>query len=101
MEPLSDRQLDELLSKWRAPDAPEAFQQRLWKARRGSWWKWLWTASIRLPVPVTLLIVAALAMLFVMAFARSSSKEAAHSPQSAGLQPVKRLELRIIRSNYE
>lgn len=98
MEPLSDRELDELLAAWEAPEAPATLTRRLQKARRGDWSTGWWTASIRVPVPVTLLALVALCTLFVMALEHRSLKVMGPVPKAAGLQPVKRLELRVIRT---
>ncbi|HEY1215329.1 MAG TPA: hypothetical protein VGE93_16990 [Bryobacteraceae bacterium] len=103
MEPLSDRELDELLKRWEAPAAPEALRKRVRQAQRGSWWKWLLTGSIRVPVPLTLAIAALLIGLFVMVTKRGPRGDVQVRPETsaAGFQPVKRLEPRIIRSSYE
>jgi hypothetical protein len=103
MEPLSDRELDELLTRWKAPAAPEALQKRVRQEQRGPWWKWLLTGSIRVPVPLTLAIAALLIGLFVMVTERGPRGDVHVRPETtaAGFQPVKRLEPRIIRSSYE
>jgi K+-transporting ATPase A subunit len=101
MEPLSDRDLDKLLSEWQAPSAPETLTRRVGRARRGNWWKWLLTGSIRVPVPLTLVVAAAFVALFVVAFMRGTFTQESRQPDRAGLQPVKRIEIRVIRSNFE
>jgi hypothetical protein len=100
MEPLNDRELDELLGRWRAPEAPESLNRRV-LARRDAWWRWLLTGSVRVPVPLTIAVAGVLAALVLMAVMRSPSKEPVRSPEQVALHPVKRIELRIIRSNYE
>ncbi len=101
MEPLSDRELDELLGEWRAPPAPGTLTHGVHRAQGGGWWKWLLTGSIRVPVPLTLAIAAAFVALFVLVVVRGSEKGVAQQAAAAGFQPVKRLEVRIIRSSYE
>jgi hypothetical protein len=101
MEPLNDRELDALLREWRAPSAPETLNQRVNRARRGAWWTWLVTGSIRVPVPLTLAVAAAFIAMVIVAFVRGPAKDVSSQAATAGLQPVKRLEVRIIRSNYE
>jgi hypothetical protein len=101
MEPLNDRELDELLTRWEAPGVPKTLEQKVRLARRNSWWKWLLTGSIRIPVPLTLAIAALLVGLFVMVAERNPQREVGPQTTAAGFQPVKRLEPRIIRSSYE
>jgi hypothetical protein len=101
MEPLSDRELDELLREWGAPPAPETLKRKVRRSRRGAWWKWLLTGSVRVPVPLTLALAVAFVAMLIVATIRGSAKNVARQPATAGLQPVKRLEVRIIRSSYE
>ncbi|MDQ2710960.1 MAG: hypothetical protein M3Y24_01790 [Acidobacteriota bacterium] len=102
MEPLSDRELDDLLREWRAPSAPEALGRRVRNRDRGAWWKWLLTGSIRVPVPLTLAVAAIFIAMVFLAFIRSPGMSDGHRAiKPAGLQPVKRLEVQIIRSSYE
>ncbi len=97
---LSDGELDELLGGWSAPSPPDNLERKLRRRARGRWWKWLLTGSIRVPVPVTLAVAAALLVLIVLASVRNPARNpAVRDP--GGLQPVKRLEVRIIRSKYE
>lgn len=42
MEPLSDGELEHLLSVWVAPEAPQSLGQRLFSGRR-RWWRWLFS----------------------------------------------------------
>jgi hypothetical protein len=101
MEPLSDGELDELLTTWRAPSAPESLNQRVRHTRRTTWWRWLLTGSIRVPVPLTLAILAAFLTLFVVEIGRRPAKNVVRQAKVATFQPVKRLEVRIIRRSYE
>jgi hypothetical protein len=101
MEPLDDRELDELLKRWEAPDAPGTLERKVRLARRGSWWKWLLTGSIRVPVPLTLAVAAVLVALFVLVTERGPQRDVHQQTTVGEFQPVKRLQPRIIRSNYE
>jgi hypothetical protein len=101
MEPLGDRELDELLTRWEAPRAPETLEQKVRLARRGAWWKWLLTGSIRVPVPLTLAVAAALVALFIMVTERGPRRDVHPQTTVGEFQPVKRLQPRIVRSNYE
>lgn len=48
---MEDRDLDRLLSEWKAPDAPPHL--RMPRAQRWSW-RWLVTGSVRVPVPAAI-----------------------------------------------
>jgi hypothetical protein len=101
MEPLHDRELNELLREWKAPDAPG----RLRPPRRPSaepWWRWLVTGTIRVPVPVGL-AAALLAALWV--YTGSNREPAAGVPavvreepavSLADFQPVEVVQLRVV-----
>ncbi|HEY3837663.1 MAG TPA: hypothetical protein VGL72_13875 [Bryobacteraceae bacterium] len=94
MEPLSDRELNQLLEAWEAPPAPAAIEA---PREEVEWWRWLVRGTIRVPVPVG---IAALAILLFAIFWSISSRP----PRAVTLsdfQPVKKLQPRIIRSNYE
>lgn len=99
---LSDGELDELLGGWSAPSPPDNLERKLRRRARGRWWKWLLTGSIRVPVPVTLAVAAVLIGLIVLTAVRRPAQDVgARDKNATGLRPVKRLEVRIIRSNYE
>lgn len=51
MEPLDDRELDELLPEWKAPPAPPRLRSAIFPDP-APWWRRLWTLSIRVPAPV-------------------------------------------------
>ncbi len=97
---MTDRELDELLSAWRAPDIPASLEGRISDANRNSWVSWLSRGSIRVPVPVAALAFCLIVVLFAFTVV-SPRQVTAPIAQSGGLQPVKRLEIRVIRSNYE
>jgi len=68
MEPLDDHELKELVSAWKAPEAPQHLHRQIFGAPRRSWWAWLLTGGIRVPVPAcaaALLLVAWLAFGYV------------------------------------
>jgi hypothetical protein len=99
MEPLNDEQLKEILREWRAPEVPAGLWPRLESRCRPRWWRWLLTGSVRIPVPALLLALTALAViLFAM---RKPHPPPANPAGLADFQPVKQLNLRVIRSTYE
>ena len=103
MEPLNDKELNDLLRQWKAPAAPAALERKFFPKPEGlSWWRWLWSGSIRVPVPVGLAVLAIL--LAAMMFGLSRRETAFRPPDKvtlADFQPVKQLQPRIIRSSYE
>jgi len=56
MEPLDDKELNQLLRKWEAPRAPAAMRVAA-EGTRQSRWRWIWSGRIRVPVPVGAAIV--------------------------------------------
>jgi len=58
---LSDRELNNLLPQWKAPDAPARLRGAVFPESRRPWWRRLWTASIRVPLPVACALLALLA----------------------------------------
>lgn len=56
MEPLNDNELNQLLRRWEAPDAPQSLQVP--PAPKPSFWHWLWSGRIQIPVPVGVLACA-------------------------------------------
>jgi hypothetical protein len=55
MEPLDDKELNQLLRKWEAPSAPATM--RVATNSHRSPWTWLWSGRIHVPVPVGAAIV--------------------------------------------
>jgi hypothetical protein len=51
MEPLSDRELKDLLRRWEAPAAPASLRIPVGRPHQ-SLWRWLWVGRIHVPVPV-------------------------------------------------
>jgi len=56
MEPLDDKELNQLLRKWEAPEAPATMRVAAERSRQ-SLWRWIWSGRIRVPVPVGAAIV--------------------------------------------
>lgn len=61
MEPLNEKELDQLLRKWEAPPAPPTLKARVFPAQE-SRWRWLATGTIRVPVPIALAAVVLVAL---------------------------------------
>lgn len=105
MEPLDDRELNQLLQRWKAPATPASIGRRV-LPRSEPWWRWLFVGAIRVPVPVIVAMVALLALLF---YFRTSEKPQAVQPTAsqpgavslADFQPVRQLEPRVIGRGYE
>jgi hypothetical protein len=62
MEPLNENELNQLLRKWEAPDAPPTLTPRVFVEQKTSWWQWLLTGTVRIPVPVALAAAAVIAL---------------------------------------
>ena len=102
MEPLSDKELNELLSQWKAPAAPQSLEQKFFpRAERLPWWRWLWSGSIRVPVPVGLAAAGLLLLSVLFGFSGRPVARPVKEVTLADFQPVKKLQPRIIRSAYE
>jgi hypothetical protein len=56
MEPLDDKELNQLLRKWEAPAAPETMRVAPSRSNQSPW-SWLWNGRIHVPVPVGVAIV--------------------------------------------
>jgi hypothetical protein len=100
MEPLDDKDLNELLRQWEAPSAPRGLWRRV-NARRGSWWTWLLRGSIRVPVPVGAAAVI-LAAVWLYSTTSTDLDVPTPAPQApsvslADFHPVAQLEPRIIK----
>jgi hypothetical protein len=102
MEPLNDRELNQLLEQWRAPAAPPSLAARVLPAKT-SGWQWLYRGTIRVPVPVGLAILALLAaFLFFRPPARAVRPPAARPTVSlSDFQPVGQLQPRLIGRIHE
>ena len=101
MEPMNDRELNQLLQEWKAPGAPPHLRPPA-RSGRDPWWRWFVTGTIRVPVPVGLMLVALVASLWVYAASRQESAAGTETPASqpvvslADFQPVKEVELRVV-----
>ena len=95
MEPLNDKELDDLLRQWQAQPAPASLISKILRVRRRPGWRWLLTGSIRVPVPFALAFGVLLITVFLTV--THPGRERVHS----GFQPVKKLEPHIIKSSYE
>jgi hypothetical protein len=63
MEPLNDDELNLLLKRWEAPEAPHHLRAPFPKV---TVWRWLWTGRIHVPVPVGLMALAVVAALWAI-----------------------------------
>jgi len=64
MEPLNDKELNQLLRQWEAPAAPATLRIPI-SSRRQSFWHWLLSGRIHIPVPVGLALVVATAAVLI------------------------------------
>jgi hypothetical protein len=96
MEPIDDRELNQLLQEWKAPQVPHTLRPP--RSPRPTPWRWLLTGSIRIPVPIGIAIVAAVAvwMYWTSIAARRESPAVPESVTLADFQPVERLEVRVV-----
>ena len=99
---MDDRELNQLLREWKAPDAPPHLT-RPDRAGRRRWWTWLLTGSIRIPVPVGV----AAALLLAAFWIYSTADRATPAPEPgvasrepvvslADFQPVEEVEVRVV-----
>ncbi len=91
-----DKQLSELLKEWQLPGAPGSLDARVLGPRR-PWWNRVFTGSIRIPVPVAFAFAAALVLMAIALLRRPSAPPAAASVNLADFQPVKDMNVRVIR----
>jgi hypothetical protein len=103
MEPMNDRELNELLRQWKAPAAPPGLEEKLFaRPEPQSWWQWLLHGSIRIPVPAGAAILAILIVSIIAAFApQRETGSAAQQVTLEDFRPVPQLEVRVIRSAHE
>ena len=64
MEPLNEKELNQLLRQWEAPGAPTSLRMPTGQPRQSNW-RWLWSGSIRVPVPAGAAIVAVAAVIAI------------------------------------
>jgi hypothetical protein len=99
MEPLDEKELNQLLRQWKAPDAPAHLNPRV-APQPAPWWKWLVTGTIRVPVPVG--FAAILIVVLWIVFGRPDPAPVlppSASTTLADFQPVEQLELTIVERN--
>ena len=104
MEPQHDPKLRELLNEWQLPGAPESLDARvlgLLRTPRKRWWSVLLSGSVRLPVPVAIVIGVALLVMAVALIHRTSPPPQPTAINLADFQPVRDLNVRIIRGHDE
>ena len=94
MEPLDEKELNQLLQRWEAPAAPNELRERL--APPAPSWRWLLTGSIRIPVPVGLAIIVAVVVWVLASRTPAPVVQPAASNSLADFQPVRQLEPKIV-----
>jgi hypothetical protein len=99
MDPNDDAKLTNLLREWQLPVAPPSLDAKV-LGPRTRWWSFLLTGSIRIPVPVMLAIAAVLLVMAVALLRQRAPAPVAQSVNLAEFQPVKDLNVRIIRGDY-
>jgi len=101
VEPTDDAKLTELLKEWQISGAPPSLDERVLGPRR-RWWSVLLTGTIRIPVPAVIVLAA---ILLIMAAAllhqRPASQAASTAINLAEFQPVKVLNVRVIRGSND
>ena len=101
MEPMDDRELNQLLRQWQAPDAPPHLRPPA-RPPREPWWRWFVSGTIRIPVPLGVAAAALLATVWIYSSAPREPVVETHPDISqpvvslADFQPVQEVELRVI-----
>jgi len=102
MEPLNEKELDELLKDWKAPLAPATLEGKLFSSmKRAPRAAWLLTGTISIPVPLFLALILLLCVLGFGILNRSPAHKTHGQPTLGDFRPVKQLQPRIIRGSYE
>ena len=102
MDPANDSKLSELLKEWQISGAPPSLDERVLGPRR-RWWSFLLTGSIRIPVPAVI-VLAAILLIMAASLLRPRQPPAPQASTSINLaefQPVKDLNVRIIRGSND
>jgi hypothetical protein len=101
MEPMDDRELNQLLRQWKAPGAPPHLRPPA-RPSRERWWRWLLTGTIRIPVPVGLAAVALVATVWMYSTATLREPVVETPPTTqpvvslADFQPVQEVEVSVV-----
>src|SRR5262245_30221709 len=100
MEPMDDRDLNQLLRQWQAPGAPPHLRPP--GPAREAWWRWFVTGTIRVPVPVGLALAGLVAITMWM-YAERRAPAASTMPADdqrvvslADFRPVQEVEWRVV-----
>lgn len=99
MEPLDEKELNQLLQRWEAPGAPPTLRGKLGRRSPAQRWRWLLTGSIRIPVPVG---IAAIVVFLIWMLAGRTPPVPVTQPAASTLadfQPVRQLEPKIISTD--
>jgi hypothetical protein len=99
MEPQDDPKLRELLNEWQLPDTPASLDARILGTRK-QWWNVILSSSVRLPVPVAIVIAVALLVMSVALVRRQPAPPQPVAINLADFQPVRDLNVRIIRGGH-
>ena len=100
MEPLEDRELDQVLRQWPAPEVPARLRATVFPPRDAPWWR----RSIRVPLPVAAaaaVLIAAGVWRWVTPRERVVYRDSTAKVLSfEDLRPVTELRPRIIRRRH-
>jgi hypothetical protein len=103
MEPLDDKDLNQLLRSWKGPETPSSLGRRVLPVKP-SGWRWLLRGSIRIPVPLGIAAIVVLAGWMLLDRKPAPGPVAQPTPESitlADFQPVHQLEPRILGKSQE
>jgi hypothetical protein len=98
---MDDRELNQVLRQWKAPDAPSHLRPPA-PPTREPWWRWFVAGTIRVPVPVGLALVALLAAVWMYSITRREpvvgTPPSGNQPvvSLADFQPVREVEVRVV-----
>jgi hypothetical protein len=95
MEPLDDKELNELLQQWEAPLAPKDLRPRqpLMLPPKKPWWQWLLTGSVRIPVPAAVAIAVVIGLwVYGSKLPRRPAAADRSTVSLADFQPVRQLQ---------
>ena len=106
MEPMDDRELNQLLRQWEAPGAPPSLRPPS-RPTREPWWRWFVSGTIRIPVPVGLAAMAVFAAVWLYSaeppnepprepIVGTQPTVSEHVVTLADFQPVEEVQLRVV-----